>query len=146
MTKAELHHLVDRLPDQAVDGAAILLEEITDGRIDSEQAWFWTREWQQREREADKDLANGKVTRFESDEEFLAALDERTKPLDAGNDRRGASPLRAHRKDHGIRLDSGRSLLEEFAEEPSVLFAARGPADLTPLGSRAAEIGALGAD
>lgn len=83
MTKAELHQLVDRLPDQAVDGAAILLEEITDGRVDSEQAWFWTREWQEREREADEDLAAGRVTRFESDEDFLAALDERTKPLDA---------------------------------------------------------------
>ena len=83
MTKAELHELVDRLPEQAVDGAAILLEEITDGRIDSEQAWFWTREWQEREREADEDLAAGRATRFESDEDFLAALDERTKPLDA---------------------------------------------------------------
>jgi hypothetical protein len=83
MTKAELHQLVDRLPDQAVDGAAILLEEITDGRIDPEQAWFWTREWQAREREADNDLAAGRTTRFESDDEFLAALDERTKPLDA---------------------------------------------------------------
>src|SRR5215470_6963542 len=80
MTKAELHQMVDRLPDQAVDGAAILLREVTDGRIDPEQAWFWTREWQQREREADKDLASGRVTRFESDEEFLAALDERTMP------------------------------------------------------------------
>lgn len=74
---------MDRLPDQAVDGAAILLEEISDGRIDSEQAWFWTREWQEREREADEDLAAGRVTRFESDEDFLAALDERAKPLDA---------------------------------------------------------------
>jgi hypothetical protein len=83
MTKADLHQLVDRLPDGAVDGAAILLEEITDGRIDSEQAWFWTREWQEREREADDDLAAGRATRFESDDEFLAALDERTKPLDA---------------------------------------------------------------
>lgn len=83
MTKAELHLLVDRLPDQAVDGAAILLEEITDGRIDPEQAWFWTREWQAREREADDDLAAGRATRFGSDDEFLAALDERTKPLDA---------------------------------------------------------------
>jgi vacuolar iron transporter family protein len=41
---------VDRLPDQAVDGVAILLREVTDGRIDPEQAWFWTREWQQLER------------------------------------------------------------------------------------------------
>lgn len=59
------------------------LREVTEGRIDPEQAWFWTREWQQREREADKDLTAGRVTRFESDEEFLAELGERTKPLDA---------------------------------------------------------------
>jgi hypothetical protein len=36
MTEAELHQMVDRLPDHAVDGAAILLGEMTDGRIDSE--------------------------------------------------------------------------------------------------------------
>jgi hypothetical protein len=83
MTKAELHELVDRLPEGAVDGAAILLEEITDGRIDPEQAWFWTREWQAKEREADDDLAAGHGTTYASDDEFLAALDERTKPLDA---------------------------------------------------------------
>lgn len=83
MTKAELHQMVDRLPDQAVDGAAVLLSEMADGRIDPEQAWFWTREWQQREHEADEDIAAGRVTRYESDEQFLAALDERTKPLDA---------------------------------------------------------------
>jgi hypothetical protein len=85
MTKAELHQLVDRLPDGAVDGAAILLGEISAGRIDPEQAWFWTREWQAKEREADDDLAVGRATRYENDEDFLAALDERTKPLDANS-------------------------------------------------------------
>jgi len=83
MTKAELHQLVDRLPEQAVDGAAILLGEITDGRIDPDQAWFWTRGWQAKEREAEEDIAAGRATRYESDEEFLAALDQGLKPLDA---------------------------------------------------------------
>jgi hypothetical protein len=83
MTKAELHELVDRLPEGAVDGAAILLEEITDGRIDPDQAWFWTREWQAKEREADDDVAAGRGTTYTSDDGFLAALDERAKPLDA---------------------------------------------------------------
>ena len=82
MTKADLHQLVDRLPDGAVDGAAILLEEITDGKIDPEQAWFWTREWQAKEREADDDLVAGRGTTFPSDDELMAALEERTKPLD----------------------------------------------------------------
>lgn len=87
MTKAELHQMVDRLPEGAVDGAAIVLGEITDGRIDPEQAWFWTREWQAKEREADSeadsDCAAGRVSRYDNDEDFLTALDERTKPLDA---------------------------------------------------------------
>jgi len=83
MTKAELRELVDRLPAGAVDGAAVLLGEISAGRIDPGQAWFWTREWKEKEREADGDLAAGRVTSYETDGEFLAALDERTKPLDA---------------------------------------------------------------
>jgi hypothetical protein len=49
--------MVGHLPDQAVDGGAILLREVTEGRIDPEQAWFWTREWRQREREADRSRA-----------------------------------------------------------------------------------------
>jgi hypothetical protein len=83
MTKAELHELVDRLPEQAVDGAAILLESITDGRIDPDQAWFWTREWQAKEREADEDIAAGRGTTYESDEAFLEGLEKDLKPLDA---------------------------------------------------------------
>ena len=83
MTKADLHQLVDRLPAEAIDDAAILLEAITDGRIDPTQAWFWTREWQTKEREADDDLAAGRGTTYASDDELLAALEERTKPLDS---------------------------------------------------------------
>lgn len=51
--------------------------------IDASQAWFWTPEWQRGEREADADLAAGRLDRYESDEEFLAALRDRMKPLDA---------------------------------------------------------------
>ena len=40
-----------------------------------DQAWFWTPEWQAKEREADADLAAGRFRRFEGDEEFLAALE-----------------------------------------------------------------------
>jgi hypothetical protein len=83
MTKAELHQMVDRLPDKAVDGAAILLREVTDGSIDPEQAWFWTREWQAKEREADDDIAAGRGTTYENDEAFLEALEKALKPLDA---------------------------------------------------------------
>ena len=44
--------------------------------IDPDQAWFWTPEWQAKEREADADLAAGRGTFYDSAEEFLADLDE----------------------------------------------------------------------
>ena len=31
--------------------------------IDKNQAWFWTKEWQEGEREADKELKEGKMSR-----------------------------------------------------------------------------------
>ena len=65
----------------------VSLEVVQDGivihQIESDQAGFWTPEWQAREREADEDVAASRFTRYENDEEFLAALDERMKPLDA---------------------------------------------------------------
>jgi hypothetical protein len=76
VTKAELHKLVDELPDSAVEGAAVLLRGIIKGPIDPDQACFWTPEWQAKEQEADADKAAGRMERFESDEALLAALDE----------------------------------------------------------------------
>jgi len=43
-------------------------------RRDASQAWFWTRKWRRREREADQDLRAGRVERYDSDEEFLESL------------------------------------------------------------------------
>ena len=51
--------------------------------IDPSQAWFWTPEWQAKEREADEDIAAGRGDVYHSDEEFLAALDAQMKPVDA---------------------------------------------------------------
>jgi len=72
------------------EGDPVEVEIVDDGillrpmkMIDASQAWFWTPEWQAMEREADEDIAAGRVERFESDEDFLAALEARMKPLDA---------------------------------------------------------------
>lgn len=51
--------------------------------IDATQAWFWTPAWQAAELHADEDLAAGRSTTFADGDEFLKALDERMKPLDA---------------------------------------------------------------
>ena len=48
--------------------------------IDATQAWFWTPQWQQGEREADADLTAGRAQTFNSGEDFLDALRARAKP------------------------------------------------------------------
>jgi hypothetical protein len=45
MTKTELYELVDGLPDDALNGAAVLLRSLTERRVDADQAWFWTLDW-----------------------------------------------------------------------------------------------------
>ena len=44
--------------------------------INPDQAWFWTKEWQAGEREADDDIKAGRGRVFFSEEEFLASLEE----------------------------------------------------------------------
>jgi len=38
--------------------------------IPTDQAWYWTPDWQSKEREADSDIAAGRTTFFSSDDEF----------------------------------------------------------------------------
>ena len=46
--------------------------------IDKSQAWFWSREWQQAEREAEADIQAGRVREFTDAEETIAFLHGRT--------------------------------------------------------------------
>ncbi|TAK37169.1 MAG: AbrB family transcriptional regulator [Chloroflexota bacterium] len=55
------------------DGVIELRPQIT---IDPTQAWFWTERWQRMEREADEDIAAGRVKVFDNVESFLADLDD----------------------------------------------------------------------
>ena len=70
----------DPVEVEIVDGGILLRPMKV---IDASQAWFWTPEWQAGERQADAEIAAGLGDRYESDEEFLAALRARMKPLDA---------------------------------------------------------------
>ncbi len=43
--------------------------------VDKSQAYFWTRKWQEAEREADEDIKAGRVKTFDSAEELISDLD-----------------------------------------------------------------------
>ncbi len=42
--------------------------------VPRDQLWFWTPEWQRKEREADQDIAAGRLKEFESVEDLLKDL------------------------------------------------------------------------
>ena len=43
--------------------------------IPKKQAWFWSKEWQQDEKQADKDIRNGKTKKFDSVQKLFEDLD-----------------------------------------------------------------------
>jgi antitoxin PrlF len=65
------------------EGDPVQVEVVEDGIllrpqkvIDATQAWFWSRAWQDSVRRSVEQIEAGEGERFETDEEFLAALDE----------------------------------------------------------------------
>jgi antitoxin MazE len=52
------------------------LELIPQHTIDAAQAWFWSERWQRMEREATADISAGRVTEFDSADDFIAELDK----------------------------------------------------------------------
>jgi bifunctional DNA-binding transcriptional regulator/antitoxin component of YhaV-PrlF toxin-antitoxin module len=50
------------------------VEMIPVSLIPKDQLWFWTPEWQKKEREADEDIAQGRVKEFDSVEGLLKDL------------------------------------------------------------------------
>lgn len=74
MTRAELHRLIDELPDDAVEGAGVFLSAALHNDYDPDQTWVWTARWQSQLRESLADLQEGRSLRFESAHDFLKAL------------------------------------------------------------------------
>jgi bifunctional DNA-binding transcriptional regulator/antitoxin component of YhaV-PrlF toxin-antitoxin module len=65
-------------------GAQMEITERADGVLElraalpipADQAWFWTEQWQKREREVDDHVTAGRVVVHESGEDFLGYLDD----------------------------------------------------------------------
>ena len=47
--------------------------------VDKDQSWFWTRRWQEGERQADEDIAAGRVQSFDTAEDATAFLHQQSR-------------------------------------------------------------------
>lgn len=63
----------DEIDIQIEDGIARLLP-VSTIKVPREQAWFWTKEWQEKERQADEDIASGTFRDFENLDALLKDL------------------------------------------------------------------------
>ena len=43
--------------------------------VDKSQTYFWTRTWQEEEKESDRDIREGKIKEFQSTDELFEELD-----------------------------------------------------------------------
>ncbi len=63
----------DMVEIEIKDDTAVLVPQKL---VDKSQAYFWTKEWQEAEREADIDIKAGRVKVFNSAGELIEELDE----------------------------------------------------------------------
>ena len=74
--KTQTGILAKRGGDGGVIWYALQRESHRWAEVDPEQLWFWTDEWQEKEREADEALAAGRYRDFDNVDDLFASLDE----------------------------------------------------------------------
>ncbi len=72
LARKKLHIDVGDIVEVRVKGTEIVLKPKK--LIDSSQAWFWTKEWQQNEKEAEADYKAGRRKTAKNVKEFLKRL------------------------------------------------------------------------
>jgi antitoxin MazE len=63
----------DEVDIQIEEGTARLIP-VTTIKVPRDQAWFWTKEWQEKERRADEDISSGKFRDFDNLDALLKDL------------------------------------------------------------------------
>jgi len=71
LRKAAHIEVGDYVEFRIVDG---MIQMLVKDLIDKDQAYFWTKEWQEGELEADEDIKAGRVKAFDSVDELIEEL------------------------------------------------------------------------
>lgn len=80
MAKPEVEQLVEQMKKLSTAEKLDLLRRMIEEGIlqpspdDDNQEWYWTRSWQEGEREADADVLAGRVERFQNVEDAIKEL------------------------------------------------------------------------
>jgi hypothetical protein len=61
----------DEIDFEVQEAGTVRLVPVKTIKVPRDQAWFWSPEWQQKEKEADADLAAGRYRDFESLDDLL---------------------------------------------------------------------------
>ena len=71
---------IESIQNDMINSTGLTREEVAVAAkvklIAQDQQWWWLEEWQQGEREVERDIKEGRTETFETPEEFLAALKE----------------------------------------------------------------------
>ena len=67
LTAAEKIHVIKLLANELSEAASV-------AERDPDQAWFWTAEWQAKEREADDDIREGRYDDYDTADDFVNSL------------------------------------------------------------------------
>jgi predicted DNA-binding protein len=70
----EIMERVQRLAKERKMDVSTLVLKVFLAYLDDDQSWYWSKEWQRAEREAEADLASGKYTDFSSMDDFFADM------------------------------------------------------------------------
>ncbi|TDQ33448.1 AbrB/MazE/SpoVT family DNA-binding domain-containing protein [Aureibacillus halotolerans] len=66
-------HQGDAFEVSVENGRVVLIPVVT---IEKDQAWFWTKDWQVNEEQAQIDIENGNVKKFSSTDALFSDLDD----------------------------------------------------------------------
>jgi antitoxin MazE len=67
----------DMVEIEVIDEKAVLIPKKL---VDKSQSYFWTKKWQDEEKEADNDIKAGRVKDFDSVEELVKDLEKKDTP------------------------------------------------------------------
>ena len=73
---ANIDRLIEEIKGLSQAEKCELARRLDEEAILDDQSWYWTPEWQAAEREADEDMAAGRIHRYNNVDELIKSLHE----------------------------------------------------------------------